>query len=126
MLPKTVAIHTAIDAFALGAFVVVGTEKALNYGLGSTQAIVVGIATAVGGGIANDLLMGKGPIVMARGRWYVTAVAIGAIFFALGHMVLPAEPLRFATVALVVALRELSERLAWDAPTGDRITRRKR
>lgn len=126
VLPKTAAVHTAIDAFSLGAFVVVGTEKALSHGLGATQAIVVGIATAVGGGVMNDVLMGKGPIVMARGRWYVTAVAIGAMFFAVLHPFVPAEPLRLVTVALVVALRELSERLEWDAPTGDRITRRKR
>ncbi|MCW3841171.1 TRIC cation channel family protein [Micromonospora yasonensis] len=43
------------DAAGLGLFCVTGTLKALDFHLGSLQAVLLGITTAVGGGVLRDI-----------------------------------------------------------------------
>ena len=125
VIPKTPGMTIGIDAFSMGAFVVAGTEKALAYGMGPTQAALIGILTATGGGVLADLLMGEKPLIMQRGRWYVTAAAMGTIYFIVGINFLNEQFMRVSTVIVVILLRELSERLGWDAPTADLLTRKR-
>src|SRR5437868_8639187 len=47
-----------VDAAGLGAFAVAGTAKALEPGVPEVGAVVIGVITAVGGGVARDLLAG--------------------------------------------------------------------
>ena len=70
--------------------------------------------------------MGEKPLVMQRGRWYVSAATVGAVYFVIGINFLPVAFMRVSTVVLVILLRELSERLGWDAPTADLLTGRRR
>lgn len=126
IIPRTPGMTIGIDAFAMGAFVVAGSEKALALGMGATQAALIGVLTATGGGVLADLLMGDKPLVMQRGRWYVSAAAVGATYFVVGITFLPVAFMRISAVVLVMLLRELSERLGWDAPTADLLTRQKR
>lgn len=126
IIPRTPGMTIGIDAFGMGAFVVAGTEKALTFGMGPTQSALIGVLCATGGGVIADLLMGEKPLVMQRGRWYVTAAAVGAVYFVVGINFLPVAFMRISTVVLVILLRELSERLEWDAPTADLLTGRKR
>lgn len=125
VIPRTPGMTIGIDAFAMGAFVVAGAEKALAFGLGPAQAAFIGVLTATGGGVIADLLMGEKPLVMQRGRWYVTAAAVGAIYFVVGISFVDVQYMRISTVLVVILLRELSERLEWDAPTADLLTGRK-
>lgn len=126
VIPRTPGMTIGIDAFSMGAFVVAGTEKALAYAMGPTQAALIGVLCATGGGVIADLLMGEKPLVMQRGRWYVTAAAVGAVYFVIGINFLPVAFMRISTLLLVILLRELSERLEWDAPTADLLTGRRR
>jgi hypothetical protein len=43
------------DAAGLGLFCVAGTTNALSHGLGPLQAVLLGVTTAVGGGVVRDL-----------------------------------------------------------------------
>lgn len=125
VIPRTPGMTIGIDAFGMGAFVVAGTEKALAFGMGPTQAALIGVLTATGGGVLADLLLGDKPLVMQRGRWYVTAAVVGATYFIIGIKFVNVEYMRISTVLVVILLRELSERLGWDAPTADVLTRKR-
>ena len=125
VIPRTPGMTIGIDAFGMGAFVVAGTEKALAFGMGPTQAALIGVLTATGGGVIADLLLGEKPLVMQRGRWYVTAATVGAIYFVIGIHFVDVPYMRISTVLVVILLRELSERLGWDAPTADILTGRR-
>lgn len=126
LIPRTPGMTIGLDAFSMGAFVVAGAEKALVYGMGPTQAVLLGVMTATGGGVIADLMLGEKPLVMQRGRWYVTAAAVGAIYFVIGIQFIDVEYMRVSAVLLVILLRELSERLGWDAPTADLFIRKPR
>lgn len=54
-----------LDAFGLALFCVTGALKALEYGLGPVPAALMGMVTAIGGGMARDVLAGRVPAASA-------------------------------------------------------------
>jgi uncharacterized membrane protein YeiH len=70
------------DAFGLALFCVTGAAKAVEYGLGPAPAALMGMVTAIGGGMARDLLAGRVPVVF-RGDLYATPALAGASVAAL-------------------------------------------
>ena len=66
-----------LDAAGLSLFAVTGASKALDFGLGPGQAIILGAVTAVGGGTVRDVLIGRIPAVLHSGL-YAIPVLIGA------------------------------------------------
>lgn len=65
------------DAVGLGAYAVLGSAKALSYGVPALPAVVMGVLTASFGGIVRDLLAGE-PSILLRKEIYVSAAALGA------------------------------------------------
>jgi uncharacterized membrane protein YeiH len=65
------------DALGLGLFCVTGATKALDYGLGPVQAIILGAITAIGGGMLRDVLLGEVPTVL-RHELYAIPALLGA------------------------------------------------
>lgn len=55
------------DAAGLGIFCVIGAAKALAFGIGPLLAVLLGVTTAVGGGVLRDLLAGEVPTVFRYG-----------------------------------------------------------
>ena len=66
-----------LDAAALAAFAIAGAEKALDRGLNSLSAVVMGGLTAVGGGVGRDVLLNQVPTIL-RTDFYATAALAGA------------------------------------------------
>jgi len=62
------------DAVGLSVFAVTGATKALQFGLGPVQAILLGTITGVGGGMLRDLLLGEIPTVLREGLYAVPAM----------------------------------------------------
>lgn len=65
------------DALGMAAYSVVGTAKALSYGLPPLSAMVMGVLTASFGGIIRDVLAGTPSVLLGR-EIYVTAAALAA------------------------------------------------
>lgn len=104
------------DALGLGLFAVYGAHKALALGMNAEVAILVGMLTAVGGGVARDMLLTRVPIIMQK-EIYASAAFIGAALAVLG------ESLSWATawsmwlpIVLCCGLRLLSLRHHWQLP----------
>ncbi len=74
------------DALGMAAYAVIGSAKAISYGLPPLPAIVMGVLTASFGGIVRDVLAGV-PSILLRREIYVSAAALGATtFVALAEM----------------------------------------
>lgn len=67
------------DALGLSLFAVTGAAKALDFGLGSGQAVLLGAVTAVGGGTIRDVLVRRVPIVLTSGLYAIPALIGAAI-----------------------------------------------
>lgn len=74
------------DAAGLAAYAVLGTAKALAYGLPPIPAVLMGVITGCVGGIIRDVLAGR-PSILMRPELYVTAAALSASLCALGQMI---------------------------------------
>lgn len=68
-----------LDAVGLAFFAVAGTEKALVFGLSPAMAALLGVVTAVGGGIVRDILLAEIPAVLRSDLYAVAALLAGAI-----------------------------------------------
>lgn len=66
-----------LDAAGLSLFAVTGAAKALEFGLGGAQAVILGALTGVGGGTIRDVLIGRIPSVLSSGLYAVPAL-VGA------------------------------------------------
>jgi uncharacterized membrane protein YeiH len=64
-----------LDAFGLGLFCVTGATKALDYGLGPAQAVLLGAITGVGGGMLRDILLREVPTVLRHDLYAIPALA---------------------------------------------------
>jgi uncharacterized membrane protein YeiH len=70
-------IILTLDAAGLALFCVNGAVKASDAGLSVVPAALLGMITAVGGGIARDVLANRVPVVL-EGGWYATPALVGA------------------------------------------------
>lgn len=70
------------DAVGLSLFCVTGASKALDFGLGPAQAIILGAITGIGGGILRDVLLREVPTVLRTELYAVPALAGAAIVVA--------------------------------------------
>ena len=96
------------DAAGLAAYTVLGTAKALAFGLPLVPAMLMGVITGCVGGIIRDVLAGRPSIIM-RPEIYVTAAALSAGLGALGQTLGLARELVWPLAALAgFALRGMA------------------
>lgn len=73
-LERLVTPMVVLDAAGLSLFCVTGASKALTFGLGAAQAVILGGVTGVGGGTIRDVLIGRIPSVLSSGLYAVPAL----------------------------------------------------
>jgi uncharacterized membrane protein YeiH len=67
------------DAIGLGLFCVTGATKALDFGVGPAQAILLGAITGIGGGILRDVLLREIPTVLRHDLYAIPALLGAAV-----------------------------------------------
>lgn len=105
-----------LDAVGLGVFAVAGCSKALAFGLAPTGAILLGVMTAIGGGMLRDMMAAEVPRVLHE-EVYALAAFAGAASY-VGCLWLGLADVWAATVAVVLAvgLRLASVHFGWRLP----------
>jgi uncharacterized membrane protein YeiH len=79
-------IILTIDAAGLALFCVNGAVKASEAGLSVVPAALLGMLTAVGGGMVRDVLANRVPVVLEAGTgWYAVPALAGATLAAAGR-----------------------------------------
>lgn len=106
------------DAMGLGLFSVTGAVKAAQYDTTAVGAIVLGVITAIGGGILRDVLANDQPqLFQPDSRLYAIPASAGATII----VVLSRNDLYVSAIAALVAVGVCALRLAalrwgWRAP----------
>lgn len=99
---------TVLDAVALALFAVVGMVKAQGVHLAAPAVVLIGMITAVGGGVLRDVLCREEPLLFRPGQFYALAALSGCVVF----VVLDAfTPLGQGSAGIVCAVVILSVRL---------------
>jgi uncharacterized membrane protein YeiH len=104
------------DAAGLGIFAVVGTQKALLYGLDWPMAVVLGMCSGIGGGMVRDMLTAQVPTVLHTDVYAVAALAGGLVVPLGAYLHLPPIGVILGGALLCVTLRLLALRHGWELP----------
>jgi uncharacterized membrane protein YeiH len=114
-------VLTLIDALAVGCWSAVGVQKALAAGLGWLPAVLLGVITAVGGGMVRDLFLLRVPAIFGGNTLYATSALLASVeMVVLAGIGLPAVG---SAVAILsgAALSLLARRYGWVLPTEVRV-----
>lgn len=108
-------IILTLDAAGLALFCVNGAVKASEAGLSVVPAALLGMITAIGGGMIRDVLANRVPVVLeANVGWYAVPALAGATAAAIGHHYGWPTPLVLAPgMVLCFGWRILAMRLGW-------------
>lgn len=107
---------TVLDIAAMALWAATGTAKSIGYGLDPLPAILLGVTSAVGGGVIRDVLVGRIPAIFGGGPLYATGALITAIgTWGVTAMGLP-SPYVLVAVALGALLAGLAAWRRWSLP----------
>ncbi|HYA38889.1 MAG TPA: TRIC cation channel family protein [Candidatus Methylomirabilis sp.] len=104
-----------IDALGLGAYAVVGVQKALSANMSIPAAIMIGTINAVGGGLLRDIIVRVEPLTLKPGQFYILAALLGCGLFVgliLGTS-LSASQSALSAIAVTFVFRVLAIRFNW-------------
>jgi uncharacterized membrane protein YeiH len=113
------------DAIGLSLFAVAGAEKALLYNHNGLVAVLLGVTTAVGGGVLRDILLNRVPVILEK-EVYALAALIGAslvVIFRLTNWV-PGEWVSIIAIATCFTIRILALQFHWNLPTAPEIKKK--
>ncbi|HRO64413.1 trimeric intracellular cation channel family protein [Thermomonas sp.] len=104
------------DAAGLALFAVLGTGKALSFGLSPFASMLLGMVTGIGGGIARDVLVARVPVVLQAELYAVAALAGGGVVALAAALDLPHVPAMAVGALACFGLRYLALRRGWNLP----------
>jgi len=104
------------DSIGLGVFTLVGIKKTLEFGLSWEIAIMMGVISAVLGGILRDVFNNEEPLILHKEIYATACFAGGLLAFVLST--LGAEEVIQIPVAiiLIILVRLLAVRFHWSLP----------
>lgn len=104
------------DTIGIGVFTIIGLEKALMLSIPAPQAIMMGISTAVVGGVLRDVFCNEIPLIFHR-EIYATACILGAAsFIIMQRFGIDADINSIITTLIIILIRTLSVQFNWSLP----------
>jgi uncharacterized membrane protein YeiH len=107
---------TVLDAIGLSVFAVMGASKAIEFGLGSAPAVLLGVVTAVGGGTIRDALVLQIPTVLRSDLYAIPALAAAVITVVTIRLGVYGVPAAAGAAAACFVIRMLGVWLGLNAP----------
>ena len=106
-----------LDAIGLGAFTVLGAQKAVSAGYENYRflAIFLGVVTGVGGGLLRDMMAGITPYILKK-HIYACASILGAMAYIYGRLLIPDSFALIIGAAVVIIVRMLATKYRWNLP----------
>lgn len=104
------------DTVGLGLFAVTGAQKALLYDHNAEVAVLLGLVTAVGGGMIRDILLNRVPVILEREIYALAALVGAAIEVGGAQFGWMSSARTWVALATCIALRYLSLRFGWHLP----------
>ena len=104
------------DTFGISLFTIVGTEKALNLGVQPEIAAIMGVFSAVMGGVIRDTISNDIPIIYQK-EVYATACLAGATsYLLLNYLGVERNTAFILASSIIILIRILAVRYQWTIP----------
>src|SRR5690606_10671199 len=104
------------DTLGIAMYTVVGVQKSLQFGVSPLAAIILGLFSAVMGGVIRDTLTNELPLIFRR-EIYATACLSGAALFVILHTFGVNPNINaLSSISLIFMIRILSVKYKWRLP----------
>jgi len=115
-IPKTLLVF---DTIGIAIYTIIGMKNALALNVAPLAAVVMGLFTAVMGGVIRDTLINEIPQIF-RKEIYATACIAGAlVYLALKYTVLPDIWSAVVSILTIIVIRLTAVKFKWSLPTFD-------
>lgn len=104
------------DSIGIALYTIIGVEKSLAVGVNPLAAVILGMFSAVFGGVIRDTLLNEVPLIFRKEIYATACMAGAALFVLLDHFHVNAEASAFASIGLIIAIRLLAVRNGWSLP----------
>jgi uncharacterized membrane protein YeiH len=104
------------DSAGLSFFAIAGAQKAIEYGLSPVMAALMGMLTAIGGGMTRDVLLAEIPHVLRSDLYAVAALAGASVVVVGDGLSLSYGVSALVGGALCFGLRFMAIRHGWHLP----------
>lgn len=98
------------DTIGIGVFTVLGLQKALFLGLNPLICILMGMVSAVFGGVIRDIICNEIPLIFRKEIYALACLAGGIVFVVLRYFSLPMDWNILITVLLIITIRLIAVR----------------
>ncbi|MGH3470503.1 MAG: trimeric intracellular cation channel family protein [Nocardioidaceae bacterium] len=115
-LDRLAGAIVVFDAAGLSLFAITGATKALDFGLGAAQAVILGAVTGVGGGTLRDVLTREVPTVLRSGLYAIPALVGASIAVATTRMGVYGVPAALGGAAACFIIRMVGVHYGLNAP----------
>lgn len=115
-LQKVRKTFLIFDTLGIGLFTVLGIEKSLDFGLPSVVAVMMGIVSAVFGGVLRDVLANDVPMVFRKEVYAFACLSGALVYLGLDLISISNELNMILAIAVVITIRLLSLRYKWSIP----------
>lgn len=93
------------DALGLGIFTIIGIQKSLQVNILPVFAVMMGVVTAVAGGIVRDILCQETPLVLSKEIYATACIAGGIFYFVFRYFGVGENLLVVLSVLLIILIR---------------------
>lgn len=104
------------DTVGIAVFTVLGLQKALTLGVHPIIAIMMGMVSAVFGGVMRDIVCNEIPLIFRKEIYALTCLCGGILYVALLHFGVPQEWNIVITVSFIGSFRVLAVKFKWQLP----------
>lgn len=112
-LPRTMLIF---DSIGIGLYTILGVQISLAAGVNPLAATILGMFSAVFGGVLRDTLLNEIPLIF-RKEIYATACLAGAtLYVLLDHFKVQTDISAFSGIITVIVIRLLAVHFGWALP----------
>lgn len=104
------------DTIGIAVFTVLGLQKALDIGIHPIIAIMMGMVSAVFGGVIRDIVCNEIPLIFRKEIYALACMAGGTVYMVLTLLDFPQTFNIITTVIFIFTLRLLVVRYHWHLP----------
>ncbi len=96
------------DTIGIGVFTIIGVEKALLFGINPPLALIMGLSSAVVGGVIRDTLCNDVPLIFHKEIYATACIAGGSIYLLLHYINFNLHFSQIITISSIIIIRLLA------------------
>lgn len=107
------------DTIGVGIYTILGVQKSLEFGVNPFAAVILGLVSAVFGGVIRDTLLNEIPLIFAK-EIYATACIAGAVLFtSMLYLKIDTDIAASISMSLIISFRILAVKYKLALPKFD-------